>query len=76
MIFFSAFYQLTYENENNINQILNIECKEINENVATFKRKPNFECIFNITKANTPEKDFKQLFHFQNLLLNQKAIKF
>ena len=35
---FSALYHLTYENENDINEILNIQDNETIEQVATFER--------------------------------------
>ena len=47
---FSALYHLTYENENDINEILNIQENETIEQVAPFERKPNFKCIFDINK--------------------------
>ena len=47
---FAALYHLTYENENDINEILNKQEKETIEQVATFERKPNFKCKFNINK--------------------------
>ena len=47
---FSALYHLTYENENDINETLNIEENETIEQIATFERKPNFKCKFNINK--------------------------
>ena len=40
---FSALYHLTYENENDINKILNIQENETIEQVATFEKKPNFK---------------------------------
>ena len=51
---FSALYHLTYKNENDINEILNIQENETIEQVATFEGKPNFKknsfkcLIFNI----------------------------
>ena len=48
--FFTALYHLTYENENDINEILNIQDNETIEQVATFERKPNFKCKININK--------------------------
>ena len=47
---FSAFYHLTYENENDINEILKIQENETIERVATFERKPYFKCKFDINK--------------------------
>ena len=49
---FSALYHLTYENKNDINEILNIQENETIEQVATFERKPNFKCKFDIHKYN------------------------
>ena len=56
--FFAALYHLTYENENDINEILNIQENETIEQVATFERKPNFKCKFNINKYTETEKKF------------------
>ena len=53
---FTALYHLTYENENDINEILNIQENETIEQVATFERKPNFKCKFNINKYSEREK--------------------
>ena len=47
---FSALSHLTYENENDITEVLNIQENETIEQVATFERKPNFNCKFNISK--------------------------
>ena len=63
---FPALYHLTYENENDINEILNIQDNETIEQVATFERKPNFKCKFNINKYTEPEKEFIQMFLTQN----------
>ena len=52
---FSTLYHLTYENENDIEEILNIEQNETVEQVVTFERKPNFKCKLNITKYNQKE---------------------
>ena len=53
---FSALYHITYENENDINEILNIQENETIEQVATFERKPNFKCKFDIKKYTASEK--------------------
>ena len=63
---FSALYQLTYENENDINETLNIQKNETIEQVAAFERKPNFKCKFNINKNAETEKEFIQMFDFQH----------
>ena len=55
---FTALYYLTYENENDINEILNIQENETIEQVATFERKPNFKCKLNINKYTESEKEF------------------
>ena len=60
----SALYHLTYENENDINEILNIQENEKIEQVATFERKPNFKCKFDIKKYTTSVKEFIQMFDF------------
>ena len=69
---FSALYNLTYENENNINDILQINNDESINQVATFERKPNFKCKFNITKNNDKDKEFIQMFDFQHSHLTQE----
>ena len=59
---FSALYHLSYENENDINEILNIQGNETIEQVATFERKPNFKCKFNIYKYTNQKRNwFKSL---------------
>ena len=45
---FAVLYHLKYENENDVNEILNIQDNETIEQVATFERKPIFKCQFNI----------------------------
>ena len=50
---FTALYHLTYENENDINEILNIKDNETFEQVATFEIKPNFTKNANLTLINT-----------------------
>ena len=74
---FTALYHLTYENENDINEILNIQGNETIEQVATFERKPNFKCKFNITQYSEQEKEFIQMFDFQHSHLTQfeKVVK-
>ena len=47
---FAALCHLTYKNENDINEILNIQDNETIEQVAIFERKPKFKCKFNINK--------------------------
>ena len=61
---FSALYHLIHENKNNINEILNTQENETIEQIATFGRKPNFKCKFDINKYTTSEKEFIQLFDF------------
>ena len=63
---FSALYHLTYENENDINEILNIQKSETIEQFATFERKPNFKWKFYINKYTETEKEFIQMFDFQH----------
>ena len=72
---FSAFYNLTYENENDINEILNMQENETIEQVATFERKPNFKYKFDINKYTTSEKEFIQMFDFQHSHLTQEEFE-
>ena len=72
---FSALYQLTYENENDINEILSIQDNETIEQVATFERKPNFKCNFKINKYTESEKEFIQMFDFQHPRLTQEEFE-
>ena len=72
---FSALYHLTYENENDINEILNIQENETIEQVATFERNLNFKCNFDINKYTTSEKDFIQMFDFQHSHLTQEEFE-
>ena len=72
---FTALYHLTYENENDINEILNIQDNETIEQVATFERKPNFKCKFNINKYKESEKEINQMFHFQHSHLTQNEFE-
>ena len=73
--FFSALYHLTYENENNANEILIIQENETIEQVAAFERKPNFKCKFNINKYTETEKEFNQKFDFQRSHLTQEEFE-
>ena len=66
---------MTYENENDIHEILNITENETIEQVATFERKPNFKCKFNINKYSEQEKEFIQMFDFQHSHLTQKEFE-
>ena len=72
---FSALYHLTYENENDINKILNIQETETIEKVATFEGKPNFKCKFNLNEYTETEKEFIQLFDFQHSHLTQEQFE-
>ena len=72
---FAALYHLTYENENDINEILNIQDNETIERLPTFERKPNFKCKFNINKYTESEKEFNQLFDFQHSYLTQEEFE-
>ena len=72
---FTSLYHLTYENENVINEILNIQDNETIEQVATFERKPNFKCKFNINKYTESEKEFIQMFDFQHSHLTQSEFE-
>ena len=69
---FSALYHLTYENENDINDILQINNDESINQVASFEGKPNFKCKFNITKYKDRDKEFIQMFDFQHSHLTQE----
>ena len=69
---FSALYHLTYENENDIIGILQINNDESINQVATFERKPNFKSKFNITKYNDKDKEFIQMFNFEHSYLTQE----
>ena len=68
---FTALYHLTYENKNDINEILIIQDSETIEQVATFERKPNFKCKFNINNYTESEKEFIQMFDSQHSHLTQ-----
>ena len=72
---FSALYHITYENENDINEVLNIQENETIEQVATFERKPNFKCKFDINKYTTSEKEFIQMFDFQHSDLTREEFE-
>ena len=72
---FQALYHLTYENENDIDEILNIQENETIEQVATFERKPNFKCKFNINKYSEQEKEFIKMFDFQHSHLTQEEFE-
>ena len=72
---FSALYHLTYENENDINEILNIQEKETIEQIATFERKPNFKYKLNINKYTETEKQYIQMFDFQHSHLTQEEFE-
>ena len=68
---FTALYHLTYD----INEILNIQENETIDQVATFERKPNFKCKFNINKYSEQEKEFIQMFDFQHSHLTQEEFE-
>ena len=72
---FTALYHLIYENENDINEILNIQENETIEQVPTFERKPNFKCKFHINKYTESEKEFIQMFDFQHSHLTQNEFE-
>ena len=72
---FTVLYHLTYESEYDINEILNIQESETIEQVATFERKPNFKCKFNINKYSEQEKEFIQMFDFQHSHLTQEEFE-
>ena len=72
---FSALYHLTYENKSDINEILYIQENETIEQVATFERKPNFKCKFDINKYTESEKEFNQMFDFQHSNLTQEEFE-
>ena len=69
---FSALYHLNYANEIDINDILQINNDERINQVATFERKPNFKCKFNINKNSDPDREFIQMFDFQHSQLTQE----
>ena len=71
----SALYHLTYENEIDFNEILNIQENETIEHVATFERKPNFKCKFDINKYRGSEKEFIRMFDFQHSHLTQEEFE-
>ena len=68
----SAFYHLTYENDNDIDKIFQIQNNETIHQVATFERKPNFKCKFNITKYNENDQELIQMFDFQHSHLTKE----
>ena len=68
-------YHLTYESEHDISEILNIQENETIEQVATFERKPNFKCKFNINKYSEQDKEFIQMFDFQHSHLTQEEFE-
>ena len=72
---FTALYRLTYESEHDISEILNIQENETIEQVATFERKPNFKCKFNINKYSEQEKKIIQMFDFQHSHLTQEEFE-
>ena len=72
---FTALYHLTYENENDINEILSIQDNETIEQVATFERKPNFKCNFNINKYTESEKNLFKCLIFNIHILTQSEFE-
>ena len=63
---FSALYHLTYENKNDITELLNIQENETIEQVATSERKPNFKYKFNVSKYTEADKEFILMFDSQH----------
>ena len=72
---FSALYHLTYENENDINQILKIEEIETIKQIAIFERKTNFKCKLKLNKYTDTEKVIIQMFDFQHSHLTYKQFE-
>ena len=72
---FSALYQLTYGNENDINEILSNQENETIEQAATFERKHKIKCKFNFNKYTETEKEFIQMFDFQHSHLTQEEFE-
>ena len=72
---FKALYHLTYESEHDISEILNIQENKTIQQVATFERKPNFKCKFNINKYSKQDKEFIQMFDFQHSHLTQEEFE-
>ena len=70
-----AWYHLTYENENDISEILKIQENETIEQVATLERKPNFKCKFIFNKYSEQDKEFIQKFDFQHSHLTQEEFE-
>ena len=54
---------------------MNIQENETIEQVATFERKPNFTCKFDIIKYTKQEKEFIQMFDFQHSHLTQEQFE-
>ena len=71
---FSA-YHLTYENENDKNEILNIKETETIEQLSTFEKKPNFKCKCKLEKYTETEKEFIKMFDFQHSHLTQQQFE-
>ena len=65
-------FHMEVNQTNDINDILQINNDESINQVATFERKPNFKCKFNITKYNDKDKEFIQMFDFQLSHLTQE----
>ena len=61
---FSALYHLTYENNNDIKKILNIQENETIEQIATFERKSNFKCKLNLNKYTCTKKNLNKCLNF------------
>ena len=72
---FTALYHLTCEIKNNVHEILNIKENETIEQVATFERKPNFKCKFNINNYTESEKEFIKMFDFQHSHLTKEEFE-
>ena len=72
---FLALYYLTYENENDITEVLNLQENETIEQVATFESKPNFKCKFIISKYTETDTEFIQMFVFQHSSLTQEEFE-
>ena len=60
---------------NTISMKYYIQENETFEQVATFERKPNFKCKFNINKYKESETESIPMFDFQHSYLTQEEFK-
>ena len=72
---FSALFHLSHDNKHDIEQVLKIEHNEKIYQNTTLERKPNRKCKCDINQFTKLEKEFIQMFDFQQSRLTKKQFE-